>query len=446
MGMSTVDTQLLALAQGSAAIATWEWIPETDKLCWTSGQAEIYSRPAGEIDSTAAWESLIHPEDRARVRSAVEVALRTGGGFRERFRVEGKDGKTLWILGYGKAICELDNPIKLVGVNLEVTDWVEALIASEARFTATFEQAAVGIAHVGLDGTWLNVNQRCLEIVGYPWEELRELTFADITHPDDLETDLALVRELLNGQRTTYSMEKRYFTKDRRQVWVNLTVSLVTTKSGDPDYFISVIEDISPRKRIEVERDQLIAELEERVRQRTADLERLSLTDPLTGIANRRCFDQCLQSEWDRAVRTRQPVSLVLIDVDLFKDLNDRAGHAAADEALKVVASCLKQVAQRSTDVAARYGGDEFVLVLPDTDSNGALRIADRLQKIVEDLRISHPGSPKSGVLTLSQGVATAFPNRKGSFAGLLLEADRALYGAKHMGRARIEYAERGRR
>ncbi len=372
--MFALDPQLVALAQENTRTATWEWTEATDELRWTSGQSEIYSRPAHEINSTEAWESLVHPDDRERLRSAVENALRTGTGYRERFRVAGRDGATLWILGYAQVVRDPDHSTRLVGVNLDMTDWVDALIASETRFTATFEQAAVGIAHVALDGTWLNVNRRCAEIVGYPKEELLGLKFSDITHPDDLLADWTLVRELLQGERETYSLEKRYFTKDNRIVWVNLTVSLVRKADGSPDYFISVIEDITIRKRIENERDELIVQLEERVRQRTAELERLSLTDPLTGIANRRSFDRCLEAEWDRAVRTRQPLSLILIDVDFFKDMNDSAGHSAADDALRAVAACLRQVAQRSADLAARYGGDEFVLILPDTSAEGALR------------------------------------------------------------------------
>jgi len=440
--MLALDPQLIALAQENTRTATWEWTEATDELRWTSGQSEIYSRPPHEINCTEAWESLVHPDDRERLRSAVENALRTGTGYRERFRVEGKDGATLWILGYGRVVRDSEQRTKLIGVNLDMTDWVEALIASETRFTATFEQAAVGIAHVALDGTWLNVNRRCAEIVGYPKEELLGLKFSDITHPDDLEADWALVRELLEGERDTYSLEKRYFTKDGPVVWVNLTVSLVQKPDGSPDYFISVIEDITLRKRIEDERDELIVRLEERVRQRTAELERLSLTDPVTGIANRRSFDRCLEAEWDRAVRTRQPLSLILVDIDFFKNMNDSAGHSAADDALRAVASCLTQVAQRSADLAARYGGDEFVLILPDTSADGALRIANRVQDLIERLAVGNPGSSIDSAMTVSQGVATASPDSKGTWSSLLLEADRALYRAKQTGRARIAIAE----
>ena len=130
---------------------------------------------------------------------------------------------------------------------------------SEERFRGTFEQAAVGMAHVDTDGRWLRVNRRLCDIVGYEKAEMLGLTFQDITHPDDLEAHLEYVRQLLAGEIETYSMEKRYFKKDGSIVWVNLTVSLVRPPSDEPRYFISVIEDITERKRIE-EAQRFLAE------------------------------------------------------------------------------------------------------------------------------------------------------------------------------------------
>jgi PAS domain S-box-containing protein len=134
-----------------------------------------------------------------------------------------------------------------------------ALRDIEARFRATFEQAAVGMAHVGLDGRWLAVNRRLSEIVGYTADELRELNFQAITHPDDLDADLANVAALLAGEIETYAMEKRYLRKDRSIVWINLTVSLVRDIAGSPQYFIAVVEDIEKRKRAETAQAQLAA-------------------------------------------------------------------------------------------------------------------------------------------------------------------------------------------
>jgi PAS domain S-box-containing protein len=149
----------------------------------------------------------------------------------------------------------------------------EELRESEQRFRATFEQAAVGIAHVAPDGRWLRVNQRLCDIVGYTREEMQGLTFQDITHPEDLATDLEFVRQVLAGTIETYTMEKRYLRKDRSLVWINLTVALVREPSGDPKYFISVIEDISARKRAEEEVRALNEGLERRVAERTVQLE-----------------------------------------------------------------------------------------------------------------------------------------------------------------------------
>ncbi|HZY57515.1 MAG TPA: PAS domain S-box protein, partial [Rubrobacteraceae bacterium] len=157
---------------------------------------------------------------------------------------------------------EAGNVREVVLIHEDVTERKRAeeeLRESEERFRGTFEQAAVGMAHVGTDGRWLRVNQRLCDIVGYEKEELLGLTFSDTTHPDDRETDLEGARRLLDGEIETYSREKRYFKKDGSIVWIYLTVSLVRTPSGEPRYFISVTEDITERKRIE-EAQRFLAE------------------------------------------------------------------------------------------------------------------------------------------------------------------------------------------
>jgi PAS domain S-box-containing protein len=147
-----------------------------------------------------------------------------------------------------------------------------ALRESEVRFRATFDQAAVGMAQVAPDGHWLHVNQRLCDIVGYTRDELLELTFRDITHPDDLDASLDHVRQVLAGEIDTYSMEKRYIRKNRSIVWINLTVGLVRAPSGTPAYFVSIMEDITERRQAEEAIRKLNEELEERMRERTAQL------------------------------------------------------------------------------------------------------------------------------------------------------------------------------
>jgi hypothetical protein len=157
----------------------------------------------------------------------------------------------------GAPCCELcRRPYEDIQSLRESQKNVEALRDSGTRFRAVFENAAVGIARVAPDGHWLEVNQRFCDIVGYSCEELMATTFTAITHPDDLEADLLARRRMLAGEINTHLMEKRYHRKDGSVVWVNMTVSLMRNVDGSPDYFISIIEDISARKRAETERQR----------------------------------------------------------------------------------------------------------------------------------------------------------------------------------------------
>ena len=156
------------------------------------------------------------------------------------------------------------NVASIVGIATDITEHKQAqikLLDSEHRFGNTFEQAAVGIAHVAVDGKWLLVNQKLCQIVGYTREELMQTSFQAITHPGDLELDLDRVRQMLSGKISTYSMEKRYLRKDGASIWVHLTVSLVKDFNGKPDYFISFIEDISDRKQLELSQQKSLQRL-----------------------------------------------------------------------------------------------------------------------------------------------------------------------------------------
>lgn len=162
-------------------------------------------------------------------------------------------------------------------------------------------------------------------------------------------------------------------------------------------------------------------------------LERLSGTDQLTGLANRRELDDVLEVAWSNVARYRIPLTVLMCDVDYFKRFNDRFGHAEGDRCLRRVADALRQVCGRPGDLVARYGGEEFAIVLPGTDQAGATMIAEQARHAVEALRIGHPDAP-AGVITLSLGSASSQPDQA-SVADLLEAADRALYQAKKAGR-----------
>ena len=170
-------------------------------------------------------------------------------------------------------------------------------------------------------------------------------------------------------------------------------------------------------------------------------LSELVLTDPLTGLANRRHFDQTLASEWDRSVREKHPLGLLMIDIDHFKAFNDSRGHAAGDDCLKAVAQALRGHCARPGDLVCRWGGEEFAVVLPGTDAAGAGHLAHELVEVVRALGLEHGKSDVSPCVTISAGSASAASQDIGSAAALVEKADAALYAAKQSGRNRAHRA-----
>ena len=164
-------------------------------------------------------------------------------------------------------------------------------------------------------------------------------------------------------------------------------------------------------------------------------LAQMSYVDGLTSIANRRRFNEYLETEWNRAVRTGLPLGLVLLDIDFFKQFNDHYGHSAGDECLVLVARALSACIKRSSDLVSRYGGEEFAVILPETDFSGAKSIAEQIQTSIRDLGIVHGYSRIAPYVTVSIGIASCVPDEKNSHMELLEVADKQLYEAKEAGR-----------
>jgi two-component system chemotaxis family response regulator WspR len=189
-----------------------------------------------------------------------------------------------------------------------------------------------------------------------------------------------------------------------------------------------------------LQRDQAFLSLAESQRQlanANIELQKLAALDGLTGIANRRQFDDVLHQEWQRGCREQKPLSLIMCDVDCFKAYNDTYGHPAGDLCLKRTAAVLTEHLRRPADLVARYGGEEFAIVLPDTSAEGALHIADACRAHLETLAIEHGGAA-GGIVTLSLGVTTLVPQAGIETSALVAQADKALYAAKQGGRNRV--------
>jgi two-component system chemotaxis family response regulator WspR len=170
------------------------------------------------------------------------------------------------------------------------------------------------------------------------------------------------------------------------------------------------------------------------------ELQKLAALDSLTGVANRRRFDEAMRMEWQRGQREKKPLSLLMCDVDFFKKYNDHFGHVEGDMCLRKAAAVLTGNLKRPADLAARYGGEEFALVLPETDMAGALKVAEACRENLEHLSIDHPGAD-CGKVTMSIGVATMVPDKDGTVVDLINAADKALYAAKAAGRNCIQQA-----
>ena len=207
-----------------------------------------------------------------------------------------------------------------------------------------------------------------------------------------------------------------------RRRYLAVDASPIYANSGELIAVVETLRDMTEEKRAQVE------------------LERLATRDGLTGLANRRCFDAAIHAEWQRAQRHQQPLSLLMVDVDNFKQYNDRHGHQGGDLCLRKVAGAVASE-MRATDLVARYGGEEFAVVLPNESLKGAAIVAERIRQRVERLQL--PRQRGGGAcVTVSIGAATALPGAGTELAQLIHTADCALYRAKHLGRNRISLPE----
>lgn len=232
----------------------------------------------------------------------------------------------------------------------------EVDLLGERRFELALAHSPIGMAVVGLDGTFLRTNRALRVMLGYSKRELAELTFQEITHPDDLDADLALLTDCLEGRRRSFRLDKRYIASDGRIVWGALTAVIVHATRNRPRYFVSQIVDVT------ADRD------------REAELIRQATTDPLTGIANR-------SAGWNRLERseaTGAGYGLLFCDIERFKAVNDQYGHRAGDQVLIEVARRLRETVE-GRHMVARWGGDEFLVITDSVDEAELVLLAERI-------------------------------------------------------------------
>jgi diguanylate cyclase (GGDEF)-like protein/PAS domain S-box-containing protein len=536
-----VDTEALA------HVGSWEWNATEDRSSWSDEMCRIFGQPLGFAPTYAEFRALVLPDDRPLIADSGAERPRRMHRYDAWYRIVRPDGEIRHVHGRRDVRRDARGRVThLFGTTQDVTEQRQAEIArqeAQELFETAFSHAPIGMALIGLDGRWLKVNRAVCTITGWPERELLRRTFQDITHPDDLEADLAQVGRLLAGAIDGYQIEKRYLTRTGGHIWALLSVSLVRDPRGRPRHFISQIEDISQRKRAEarlreaeaearLQRDHATAiigamhegyaftvdgeikaindalcavtgfparqlvgarppypfwapervdEMQD-IRRRVTEadggvfevtfmratgerfeaeltvqpardesgatigfvstmrdvsdqnrqhreLERMARTDNLTGLANRHVLQESLEREAGRRSSDKRQLALVLLDLDLFKQINDEHGHPAGDAVLIEVARRLA-LTVRAGEVLARVGGEEFAWLLPASSASEAIAAGDRARAAIASRPFACVGT-----LTMSAGVGLVPTPSDGD--ELYRLADRALYEAKQNGRNR---------
>jgi PAS domain S-box-containing protein len=253
----------LLLAQKVGKIGTFEWNLQTHKLIWTQELEALYGLAPGSFGGKYKdWLKAIHPDDRARAKQEVRCILTQGLDSKMEYRIIWPDGSLHCIASRARIFNDdAGKPRRMIGVNMDITERKqaeEALKESEMRFRVIFNQAAVGITLVALDGHFIQVNPAMCDITGYSRAELLQLTVQEISHPEEQQSDSAYLQRVIQGEINGYSVQKRFFCKNGSIVWVNVTVSIVWDSNGSPKYGIGIIEDISDRKHAEASQQFLV--------------------------------------------------------------------------------------------------------------------------------------------------------------------------------------------
>ena len=385
-----------------------------------------------------------------RLRAAVQAKE----SLREEIISYRKDGKPYWIeLCLTPVRATSENVTHFIGIANDITDrkYIEEELRESRHFSQRIADSLPYILYIYdlVEKRNVYVNRQIGEVLGYGSEELQAMGAAilsSLVHPEDLSAVEAHHQKLLKAPDSApQTTECRLRHKNGDWRWLSSRSTVFTrTNDGQATQILGTAQDITERKRIDLKVDEQMlliaeinvelefqkAELEEsnlRLEDANARLEALSVTDGLTGLKNHRAFQEHLEQEFGRARRYNTSLSLILLDVDRFKQYNDTFGHPAGDEVLKTVAFLLQETA-RASDFVARYGGEEFVIILPGTSRFEAIEAGNRFRRGIEEADwTQRPMTASFGVATLTAATADR--------AQLIAEADRALYASKQNGR-----------
>jgi diguanylate cyclase (GGDEF)-like protein/PAS domain S-box-containing protein len=314
----------------------------------------------------------------------------------------------------------------------------DAIRESEELYRSILNASPDNITITDLLGNILVVSPAAINMFGFgpEYEGIIGSKLVGYIVPKEREQANARIKRMLKGEPSGPN-EYHGIKKDGSIIDIEVNSGIIHNANGKPSKMVFVVRDITERKQDEQQIQLLVRQLEI---EKTAALLNAN-TDSLTGLANRRFFDDALKTEYRRMKRSRTPLSLVMLDVDYFKKYNDTYGHVAGDECLRQIGTSLKTLVGRTTDIVARYGGEEFIAILTDTDQSGAATLAERIRQTVERLAIPHSTSGISDYVTISLGVVTIHSTSLIEPERAVTLVDEALYCAKKDGRNRISVA-----
>jgi len=361
--------------------------------------------------------NYIHPDNRQDLQKLLVDQFKTKNPETySEYPIICKDGSYVWISQLAQLLFKNQ---KIVGFQVIARD-ISKQKEQREFINTLLDTIPNPIYYKDAEGKYLGCNKAFDYFTGLEESKIVGKTVFDIFKSDIAKKDTEEDREILTDQGSQgYEASIRVANNVKRDV---IIFKAAYTKSDDSAAgLVGVIIDITERKKTE------------------KLLERLSLIDELTGVSNRRYFNDYIDNEWKRCLRNSTPISVIMMDIDFFKKYNDTYGHQAGDDCLQKVANALREAVRRPGDFVARYGGEEFAAVLPDTKHDGANRLAESIIENVLKLNLEHKGSDVEKIVTLSIGISCTVPEKGKTINNLISEADQALYRAKENGRNRIE-------
>jgi diguanylate cyclase (GGDEF)-like protein/PAS domain S-box-containing protein len=353
-------------------IAEVFWLGNQDLsqiLYISAGYEKIWGRTCQSLyENPLSWIEAICPDDRARIETVVGVSLESG--YDEEYRIIRPDGSIRWIRDRAFPVKDHTGRLyRVTGIAEDITQRklaVEALRTSEERFRRYFELGLIGMAVTAPNKSCIEVNDHLCELFGYSRKELLQMTWDDLTHPDDLAVDVAQFNQVLAGENDGYLADKRFVRKDGRIIYTTIAVKCIRRADRSVDFFLALVEDITERKQAE------------------ETIQHMAFYDLLTDLPNRNNLIDRLRNAIRADHDAGLPMALMLIDLDRFKEINDTLGYHRGDQLLKEVGARLKN-AMSEPDVVAHLGGDLFSVLLPKLAKvDDVNRVIRKIQEVLQ--------------------------------------------------------------